>query len=617
MFRYVAFVWDATCPPRVDAAARLAQSLAPHWQAAHRQPGLQVHVTGSPPGHTRVHLLRERRGVVIGTLFRRDDGGGAPLPSSGLDAAESDRIAHGGGRALVQDFWGRYVAFLCTEGGRTRLLRDPSGALPCYLLRHEGVWIVCSWLEDALALLPATVGFAVNWPAVAAQLLIGEPGGRDTALFGVQQVAPGEAIDLAHTASAGELLWDATSFARQPLTHGPDMAVIALRETVQACASAWAGCHDRVLFRLSGGVDSSILLSCLSRGRTHTHVTCVNYHSAGADGDERRYARLAANSAGFPLVERERNTDFRLQDLLTIARTPTPGNYVGRLSARADAELAAEYGSGALFTGAGGDQLFFEFGRPWPAADYLHCRGLDFGFPAAAMDAARLGRVSVWSAMAYAFRQRLRPTRLLDDPRPPLLGPAVPDDRTRLQQFLHPALRDGRVLPIGKQVQTRALLHPAPFYDPFQRQAAPELVNPLLSQPLIELCLRLPTWVLTHGGRGRALARRAFADELPPEIRTRRAKGGMEELLQAVLLRNLGFAKELLLDGELARRGLLDRARLEQALSDRPTTLAAHVSQLHVYLGIEAWLAQWTSASPCANRQHPPAHTAAAPRPLA
>jgi hypothetical protein len=52
-------------------------------------------------------------------------------------------------------------------------------------------------------------------------------------------------------------------------------------------------------------------------------------------------------------------------------------------------------------------------------------------------------------------------------------------------------------------------------------------------------------------------------------------------------------------------------------LSDRPTTVAAHVSQLHIYLGIEAWLAQWTTGSPRANRHHHAAHTAAAPRPLA
>ena len=51
----------------------------------------------------------------------------------------------------------------------------------------------------------------------------------------------------------------------------------------------------------------------------------------------------------------------------------------------------------------------------------------------------------------------------------------------------------------------------------------------------------------------------------------------------------------MLLDGELVRRGLLDRARVEEALSGRPTALPSHVGRLHVYIGIEAWLNRWSA----------------------
>ncbi len=147
------------------------------------------------------------------------------------------------------------------------------------------------------------------------------------------------------------------------------------------------------------------------------------------------------------------------------------------------------------------------------------------------------------------------------------------------------------------------LLVPVGYYDPFERDAAAELVNPLHSQPLVELCLRLPTYVLTHGGRARGLARRAFAAHLPPEIRTRRSKGGMEEHLKAVLLRNLDFARATLLEGELARRGLLDRRRVEAALSLQPTTVETHIGEVHRLIGIEVWAQSWLG---CADRTSAP-----------
>ncbi|MGC4075831.1 MAG: asparagine synthase C-terminal domain-containing protein [Rubrivivax sp.] len=596
MFRYIALAWDDAAAQQAATAARLAQRLGANWQPALLRPGLQVHVTATRPGINSAYPLHAAQGIVVGKLFRRHDLAQPATNDLRLCEADSSRVMQSGGQALVQDFWGRYVAIIPTAGGGARILRDPSGALPCFLLRNHGVWIVFSWLEDVIRELGVQPP-GVNWDGVAACLLYGEPGGRETVLEGVAQVVPGEIVQLGAQPVTGELLWNAAALAQTPAADAPDTAARALRETVQACARSWASCYDRILFRLSGGVDSSILLSCLTRTRTSSDVLCLNYHSPGADSDERHYARLAAARAERAIVEHERSPDFRLETLLTSARTPTPGNYVGRMSARVDADWAARHGSQAMFTGAGGDQLFYEFDQWWPAADYLRSRGPDFGFPAAALDAARLGRVSVWKTIALALTERVRPSTPWDEAPPPLLGPVPIERRRPLRRFVHPALAQAGGVPIGKLNQIRALLHPAPYYDPLEGEAAPELVNPLLSQPLLECCLRLPTWVLTRGGSGRALARQAFADELPPEIARRRSKGGMEEHTRAVLLRNIDFARALLLDGELVRRGLLDRARVEEALSGRPTPLVSHVSQLHVYIGIEAWLNRWSPTS--------------------
>lgn len=501
------------------------------------------------------------------------------------------------GRLLVERYWGRYVAFIEAGPSSFLVVRDPSGALPCFRMQHAGVQVVFSWLEDVLGRMPSVVLPSVDWECLAAHIASGELTGHPTSLSGVSQILPGEGIHLGTRDGAAGFLWSPSEQASLAPIADPAQASEALREAVRRCVLAWASCYESILLRLSGGVDSLILACCLSEQDTRTRVICLNYHSPGSDSDERPYARLAAARAQRELVEIERDASFRLEQVLDVARTPSPMNYLGRFGARTDAELAAAVGAPAVFTGAGGDQLFLEFAQWWPAADYLRLHGPDSGFMAAAMDAARLGKVSVWRAARLALGDRFRR-------RPPPLHAARPwalatdavwETMRHPRRFLHPAHADVSSLPIGKLMQVQQVTHFGGYYDPYQREAAPELVNPLLSQPLIELVLRIPTYVLTLGGRGRGLARLAFAQDLPPEIVRRRSKGGLQEQITTILTRNLAFARQVLLDGELVRRGLIDRSRLERALAGGPGAVG-RVGEIHMYIGVEAWLQRWPAS---------------------
>lgn len=600
MFRYIALAWDDTIALHASAAQRLSQALQTRagWQGALLMPGLHVFTTGARQGVNGVYSLPAQRAVVLGRLFRRSELGSAVSVDPQISADEADRIVRTEGRALVGSWWGRYVAFLPAPSGDMRVLRDPSAALPCFQMRHQGVGIAFSWLEDLLQAWPGMPLPAVDWDHLSAHLLLGRLGGTGTALQGVHHVPAGVLASLTNETAQPALPWNAVDFARQAIDEPPSLAAARLRQTVRACARAWAACYDAVLLRLSGGVDSAILLSCLDDAMPPSGLACLNYHAPGADGDERSYARLAARHAGRTLIERECDAGFPLDAVLDVALTPAPESYLGRLSmAHMDAELATAQHGAALFTGGGGDQLFFELRCTWPAADYLRIRRIDAGFPGAVADAARLGRVSVWHAARLAFRDALRPRDLREDAGRHLflvtgeLRAAVGGHG----HFQHPALNMPTALPIGKLRQMVELLGPAGYYDPYLREAAPELVNPLLSQPVMELCLALPTYLLTHGGRGRALARQAFAGDIPAQIATRRTKGGMEEHITAVLQRHLVFARGLLLDGQLVGRRLLDRARLEASLSGRPAARDAHVGEIHNCIAIEAWLQRWSA----------------------
>lgn len=602
MFRYLGFSWN----PASDIQAAVAQQIertirhGEGWRLAHSARGICVYTTGDCPAVNGSYELPDGRGVILGRLFRRHE---QPRNRKDIDIPEDDgmRIIESGGRRLIEGYWGRYVAVIRDDRGVTQLLRDPSGTLPCYRAKVEGVAVFFSWLEDLISFVPGFPAPRIDWEAMAARIALGQLGGRTTALQGVSQVLPGQLTALRETVSLPASVWSAVAFARTPVRHEPDVAAAHLRRTVMDCAQAWSSCYESIVLRLSGGVDSAILLGSMHAASVAARITCLNYHSQGADSDERRFARLAAEKAGVELVERERDAGFRLDDVLAVSVTPTPEVYSGRMgTGRIDASVAAEHRAQAMFTGSGGDQLFFQARCTWPAADYLSVHGLDSGFFSAALDSARLGRVSLPRAMWRALLDRHHRSGVTDHTGElaRLARREALDKVPCLDRYVHPDLRGAVDLPIGKFNQLQDLINPFGYYDPYLREAAPELVNPLLSQPILELCLALPTWLLTRGGRGRGLARRAFAPNMPGEICNRLSKGGMQEHVAKVLHRNLPLARSLLLDGHLVGRGILDRSRLESALAGRLSASGGYLGEIHECIAIEAWLQRVCALAP-------------------
>src|SRR6185503_20808441 len=140
----------------------------------------------------------------------------------------------------------------------------------------------------------------------------------------------------------------------------------------------------------------------------------------------------------------------------------------------------------------------------------------------------------------------------------------VMHDISRDSDLVHPWLRAPGRAPNGKIFHVWQMLFPAEYYNPLGSESDPEQVTPLFSQPLLELAMRIPTWLLTLGGWDRAIARRAFERDLPHRIVTRQTKGGQEEHAKSILVRNMAFAREWLLDGHLVREQLVERDQLAE-----------------------------------------------------
>jgi asparagine synthase (glutamine-hydrolysing) len=174
----------------------------------------------------------------------------------------------------------------------------------------------------------------------------------------------------------------------------------------------------------------------------------------------------------------------------------------------------------------------------------------------------------------------------------------VDEFRKSATELAHPWLRDVEGVPLAKLWQISTLFTEG-FYDAhFRQHGDAPVVAPFLSQPLVELCLRIPTHWNAKRGRDRAVVRGAFAREMPDEILHRTGKGSPNGWLVAMIDRDRAFVREFLLDGLMVRHGVVDRFKLEQALPGEVSKVASHGGATMNLLYTEAWMRAWTAMPP-------------------
>jgi asparagine synthase (glutamine-hydrolysing) len=613
MYRYFALIWNPGDERSGLAAAALEERLNASptgWSRVLKATGLLVLHAGTSGADglngTSDALALPNAGVVLGRVFTRSIESPQAAARVIFDEGESSQIVATGCRRLLENYWGRYVAIVRNSAtGEVWVLRDPSGGFPCWLTRHEGVAIVCSDIEDCDAL--GVVSFSVNWSYIAGFVAHAGLQIRETALNEVSEVQPGERLRFSAGSMQRSMEWNPVAIARRATIETAEEAAAALRATTIGCVHTWASCHKGILHNLSGGLDSSIVLSCLVTAPSRPELVCLNYFSTGPHEDERCYARAMAERAGAELVEHQLDPRaVRLQKLLSLRRSPRPWFYVYEIEHGAfEGELAARHGADGLFSGSGGDGVFFQARADLAVIDYFFAHGFGAGLMSTAIDAARVSRKSIWPLLWQAVRMRILrpqwdPIAAMKPIARTIVNSELLETAKRNTALTHPWLTpaDTRGVPPGILWHITSVSMPPAYYSSFQRDSYPERTMPLLSQPLVELCLRIPTYVLIRSGRDRAVARRAFERDLPNEIVRRQAKGRTDQHVRNILDANLDFLRELLLDGLLVRHGFLNRAALELYLRrDRSPADFQYAEILQEHACTEAWLRRWVTTS--------------------
>lgn len=185
---------------------------------------------------------------VLGELFDRHTYRGvAALTLGNLHTSSDAPIQH-----LLAEFWGSYVALTRTTDGEARIFRDPSGALPCYLVCAGPITAAASDIGVLVA--AGLLDPVIDWRIVDHQFRYPNQRLVGTAFEGVVELLPGFAYKLRDDIHNQTPIWSPGYFAARATADADRPR--ALRETIDRTVSALARSRKPIV-GISGGLDSS------------------------------------------------------------------------------------------------------------------------------------------------------------------------------------------------------------------------------------------------------------------------------------------------------------------------------------------------------------------------
>lgn len=483
---------------------------------------------------------------------------------------------------LTRTLWGRYVAvFLTPEGRLAGVFRDPSGAMDCAVSRSRSAWLIASDTPDWVVDNHEPSG--LSWGGVAAVLQ--DPILLSTAdlLQGWKTVVPG-ALQLPD--GRNRTVWSPMQAAQRPKSMRAD----ELRETVDAVVAGLARPRSSLLVEVSGGLDSAIMAASLQASAFDGKVLWLNTHGPYPESDERAYATAVADALGVQLTIISRSASD-LPKGLTLEHPRAFRPSLNRMDAAYDAlqaDLCEAHGVGGVLTGKGGDVAFLQTASSSILADELRDLGWGALFGRTAPVLARRMRRSAWRNIRAAIASARRP-RDYSPSTNALLHPDIRDAETPS----HPWLVDMDGVGPGKRQQIVGFASNLGLHSLSRRNERADLLHPALSQPVMEAVLATPSYALTRGGHDRLLAREAFADRLPQVLVHRRSKAELGGYYGRVVAANIDRLRPHLLEGHLARQGLIDRDQVEAALQIEHLIWQGGYLELMMLSLMESWVKAW------------------------
>jgi asparagine synthase (glutamine-hydrolysing) len=506
-----------------------------------------------------------------------------------------------------------------TEPGDLFVARDALGVKPLY---HAEIPLGVLFGSEAKSLvrcheLPRELDAVAIHQALA---YLWTPAPR-TGLRSVKKLPPGCALRVRQGRVLREWRWYELPYGRAPLVGSFDEMAERVCDGVRVAVERQLVADVEVGAFLSGGLDSSAVVTMLKAARPGEQPTCysIGFHD-GADAD--------GNPADLPYARRvAEHLDVRLHEVRvgpeSIAELPRvlwhldePQADPASINALLIAEQARRDGIKVLLSGAGGDDIFAGYRRHQALRfDGVFGR-LPRGLRAALSRPARKAAAGVGGSSPLARRVAkllehadLDGDRRLvshfwwsgDALRRSLYTPAMAD-ATSGEDVAAPLLESLARIPAAREPLDRMLFldgkhfladHNLNYTDKTGMAAGVEVRVPLLDLELVDLATRIPTGHRQKGMEGKAVFRRAMEPFLPREI-LHRPKSGFGAPLRRWMRNELReTVEETLSPASLTPRGLFAPAAVRRLLEmDRAGRIDGAYT-LFALVSVELWCRQF------------------------
>lgn len=528
-------------------------------------------------------------GMLVGKLFTRDTYQKIDL----FDENKTEEII-ADPAVLNKKYWGRYsgVVFNKTKQKIT-LMRDPLGLNTIFYMQlKDGIMFASdiALIYDCLDVKPT-----INWSYFADYVIGSQFAPINTPFDQIQELAGGMGL---HCTLDGkierELLWDIHSIPNKPITNVTEFEN-KLLDTLKSCTKAWVTDSKNVCVELSGGTDSSAVMILLSEVlRKDQKLIAVNYiDSKEPSSNEIEYAKEVADLCNASIYFPDWHGASPLDPAETGWRPNRPSTFslFKKMNEKMQDVLAAENCTTVL-NGQGGDHVFLAPPPEHSLADYWTQKGIRGSLPIL-QELSGIYRMPysslLWknikaSARYYAGKE------LIQEGYSESHSKAVVQKQTKQTHYLNSFTK--KFLQAKKE-HIQALAHATLFAE--RQQKTPDLLycHPLLSLPIVELGLQIPTYQSFKDGYDRIFFRNAVSKIKKPKAMWRRIKGQTTSTMISSLASNVDEIEKLLMHGSLIKSGLIDTQWLSDTLTQIRHGKIDNAWPIINFITAQQWLNQW------------------------
>ena len=520
-------------------------------------------------------IVGDNEGLLLGNIFDKN-------VYNSVDSFE--KVVNPG--TLMNNYWGRYSGALYNpETKMLSLVRDPLGLEALFYMPYKDGMIFSSSLPklyDVLLQKPE-----IDWHYFAEFLLEKNYLIPETPFKNVCELLPGICLTYNDGSITQEFLW---KIPTKSTTNDKEIEGTLLNTLIKS-TKAWTKKHEKISLQLSGGVDSSSILCLLKECAPNADIQGIHYNDTkNVASQEIEYAQQISKDCNTPLLHIDFQ-DARLFDPLPQTWRPDKPS-TGMVTHSSVKKLMEYTGDGLLFSGQGGDHVFLAPPPQESIADYWLEKGLR-GISNVVHEIGSIYRTS-WPALAkttfktlhnYYFGKEIRMQEFNLDHE--MLTKNYTDNVQKKSFYLDKHLKQFKP---AKALHIKLLYHAVAYSDSIKEA---HVIYPLLSMPVVECGLRIPTYQSIKNGYNRYYFRKAVSRINPTKVIWRLNKGEVSASLVKALKKELEPLIALVENGLLLKNNVIDRVWFENRVERIRHGDAKDLLPLFRIIGAERWFKQW------------------------